>query len=1004
MLTLSRHEESRAAADSAAASSSSSSGSNSGRRRGRGRPRRSNDQQRSGPQDSHRAQQPSQHQHHHHHHHHDDGEAAPSHAHDTARLAGDLHDLLELDGSDAAAAAAASMLLNEVFQAEMSPPSTSALRALYAGLDDERHAHHGGDEHDVPEDMGFFLSFLEDEDLHSGDEGDGFTLDDGEEYLWGNGEEPLDLDTLEPTMLNDGSFVLMNGSHSSQRHDSPTPTPATAATAAAAAPATTSTPTTTAATPGASSAGVRPRPSSPQRARFTGKTRSLQQQAAGPPPATGGKTDYKGRTGASTASKAGARPVPAPAPAPLAGPLSDSGSEVEPATLSEAGLSVPPSPAIKGGVPLAQLTTASTLQRAAGALRRRRGQAKDQDKDGRQAAGATALEAALETGAFAAPSSLSVSPPAYDTWEHNTDADIDVDLVLFAADADADADADAGLDLDLLTPLSSPGPLDASEGWEPALVLHRRPRHTAAGLAWPSPEAKIAAMSLESLQETLLAALGGTGPRRYLVLNDPAAADASDEAEGSDFEAERALAVSPLAAVTHPLQLISGMAAAEDGSGGDSVSAATAALASTDPAAAAAGDVPPPLVLNRALNATARNGGARSWLYERDNRMAACASPPPPLLCVRKPPPGIDSAGNRYLRFRPEARLAPDADALVQKLWSRRPLRSEAAAAAAAAAADAGSVGAPPASSHPAAAASLATAGNFAEDGSDCSDDDDSDCDSQASQEEDDAIGYVIGIFDSDEESSSSDEVDGAEVLTFYALSRVRRKRRHRGSRSARASKADSAAEEEGEAAGLPSSKRAKLAGDATGQPNTASRSGSALQTQAAAGGKATAATLSATTAGAAGAGAMSATGATSAAAAAALAGIPAGQGAPITPMQKRAMHNVLERKRREDLRASYRALRSSIPELTNNERASASVILHAASAYIAKLKQEDAYLVAQLRQLRGPSAAPLPTASETYGAHPSSRATPTPRAQTPAATATASYAHVQPVRFPGYV
>lgn len=954
MLTLSRHEESRAAADSA-----SNAGLGHSRRRRPSRPRRnerhdSDQQQRQQHQGSqqHQLAQVSHLQ--------------PSHAH--AAGAGDLHDLLELDASDAAAAAAASLLLNEVFQTEMSPPSSSALRALYAGLEEEDRtldrAGSGCDSHDDMENLGFFLGFLDD---------DGGTSDD-DEYLWGAADEALDLDALEPTMLNDGSFVLINadgpdgevrysGSHASRlglsAHTGPDATatpdfaPATLnihhhATTAATSAATPDDddrrhspdvpPLATSILP---AQRQHPRPISPQSVAqravrlASGKNRGPQASSV----SSGGKTGW----------------IP-----PLAS-LSDSGSEAEPPAISDVGPSVPPSPAIKPGVPASHLVTANALHHAAGALA------------GAGTRVSLALDAELEDAAFAMPSSVKASL----SWEQDVDADVDVDLVLLAAD-----DSDVELDLDGTQDGCEPAQLSPnwSESGEPSLFIHRRTSN--AGLL-PSPVniADSNATTLEDLQETLLAALGNNvevSQRRFLIFEEP---EAGELVRAAPDDTDAAFAV----AITHPLQLVPGALRDDD----------TEVLALKDTT-----EGPKALVLDRALNANARNGGARSWLHERDNRMAACASPPPPLLCVRCPPVGSGRADDGYLRFRPEARLPTGADALVRSLWTRRPLRSEAAASSAAlhAVTSAGAL-------HTEGAfckeemrrrrrgerskwRALCDVAEFASEGSTDDDNDDEDSDDCESLQGD-ALGgsYLVGIFDSE------DDLSDPELVTFYALSHVRRKRRHRGG-PRRAGQRD-----EDSDLSKPDAKRAKQAASAAGAASGAASSPAAGPS---APGQTSSMPVRAGSPLVKGDGAGGSSAA--AAAAAALAGLAPGQTTPVTPMQKRAMHNVLERKRREDLRASYRALRSSIPELASNERASASVILHAASAYIAKLKQEDAYIVAQLRQLRGPAAAPTPTASETYGAYASSHGrdgmTPTPRTQ---ATPPATFSRVQPVRFPGY-
>lgn len=71
------------------------------------------------------------------------------------------------------------------------------------------------------------------------------------------------------------------------------------------------------------------------------------------------------------------------------------------------------------------------------------------------------------------------------------------------------------------------------------------------------------------------------------------------------------------------------------------------------------------------------------------------------------------------------------------------------------------------------------------------------------------------------------------------------------------------------------------------------------------------------------------------------------------TPEGKRHTHNVLERKRREDLKISYQNLRVEIPELAAVERAPTGQILVKAAEYIAELKSDEERIMSQLRALR---------------------------------------------------
>lgn len=56
----------------------------------------------------------------------------------------------------------------------------------------------------------------------------------------------------------------------------------------------------------------------------------------------------------------------------------------------------------------------------------------------------------------------------------------------------------------------------------------------------------------------------------------------------------------------------------------------------------------------------------------------------------------------------------------------------------------------------------------------------------------------------------------------------------------------------------------------------------------------------------------------------------------------RRASHNVLERKRRNDLRNSFDMLRLQIPELEENARAPKVIILRKASEYIRSIQKKD--------------------------------------------------------------
>ena len=61
--------------------------------------------------------------------------------------------------------------------------------------------------------------------------------------------------------------------------------------------------------------------------------------------------------------------------------------------------------------------------------------------------------------------------------------------------------------------------------------------------------------------------------------------------------------------------------------------------------------------------------------------------------------------------------------------------------------------------------------------------------------------------------------------------------------------------------------------------------------------------------------------------------------------VERRASHNVLERKRRNDLKSSFNTLREHVPDLESNEKAPKVMILQKAACYITEIKQLDARL-----------------------------------------------------------
>ena len=56
---------------------------------------------------------------------------------------------------------------------------------------------------------------------------------------------------------------------------------------------------------------------------------------------------------------------------------------------------------------------------------------------------------------------------------------------------------------------------------------------------------------------------------------------------------------------------------------------------------------------------------------------------------------------------------------------------------------------------------------------------------------------------------------------------------------------------------------------------------------------------------------------------------------------QRRASHNILERKRRNDLKYSFQILRGQIPELEDNQKAPKVTILRKAAEYIVQIQDE---------------------------------------------------------------
>ena len=64
-----------------------------------------------------------------------------------------------------------------------------------------------------------------------------------------------------------------------------------------------------------------------------------------------------------------------------------------------------------------------------------------------------------------------------------------------------------------------------------------------------------------------------------------------------------------------------------------------------------------------------------------------------------------------------------------------------------------------------------------------------------------------------------------------------------------------------------------------------------------------------------------------------------------------RATHNVLERKRRNDLKLKFQKLRDCVPELKDNERAPKVSILRKSWEFISRIKQDELKLVTELEK-----------------------------------------------------
>ena len=67
----------------------------------------------------------------------------------------------------------------------------------------------------------------------------------------------------------------------------------------------------------------------------------------------------------------------------------------------------------------------------------------------------------------------------------------------------------------------------------------------------------------------------------------------------------------------------------------------------------------------------------------------------------------------------------------------------------------------------------------------------------------------------------------------------------------------------------------------------------------------------------------------------------------------KRFAHNVLERKRRNDLKHSYQKLQAEVPDISSTDRVAKVVILKKSAEYIKKTEAEERELRDELREVR---------------------------------------------------
>ena len=75
------------------------------------------------------------------------------------------------------------------------------------------------------------------------------------------------------------------------------------------------------------------------------------------------------------------------------------------------------------------------------------------------------------------------------------------------------------------------------------------------------------------------------------------------------------------------------------------------------------------------------------------------------------------------------------------------------------------------------------------------------------------------------------------------------------------------------------------------------------------------------------------------------------GDGTESDDEQRRASHNILERKRRNDLKYSFQVLRGQIPELEDNQRAPKVTILRKAAEYIKQIREKEDNMQSRLAE-----------------------------------------------------